>query len=71
MGISNWIYLSLLMVFTAGCQLPGVKPWQREVLSQPSMQFDTSDLDLVLDDHFYVSKEGTSAGRGFSGGGCN
>lgn len=70
MSISNWIFVALLLALTTGCQSLGVKPWQRDVLSQPAMQFDSSDLDLALDDHFYFSKEGTSGGRGFSGGGC-
>jgi hypothetical protein len=70
MDSSTWIYLTLLLAFTTGCQSLGVEPWQRDVLSQPAMQFDSRDLDLALKDHFYFSKEGTSGGRGFSGGGC-
>ena len=27
-------------------------------------------LDLAIDDHIYFSKEASSGGRGFAGGGC-
>ena len=54
----------------AGCSSLGVKPWEREVLARDDMQLDSSPLDTSLDDHIYFSKEGTSGGRGFGGGGC-
>jgi hypothetical protein len=52
----------------AGCTT--VKPWEREVLARDDMQLDSNALDTALDDHIYFSKEGTSGGRGFGGGGC-
>ncbi len=54
----------------SGCANLGVEAWERETLAKPEMQFMNQDLDLALDDHFYFSKEGTSGGRGFAGGGC-
>ena len=66
--LSPW--LLTVVVFIAGCQSYGVKPWERDILSRPSMEFGNGILDLTMDDHFYFSKEGTSGGRGFSGGGC-
>ena len=47
-----------------------VKPWEREVLARDDMQLDANAIDTSLDDHIYFSKEGTSGGRGFGGGGC-
>jgi hypothetical protein len=47
-----------------------VKPWERETLARDDMQLDAQALDAALDDHIYFSKEGTSGGRGFGGGGC-
>ncbi len=70
---TNRISAILLVACLGGltaCSTLGVRPWQREILSQPEMQFDNRDLELVMDDHFYFSKEGTSGGRGFAGGGC-
>ena len=58
--------LSALLL--AGCA--GVKPWERDVLAREDMQPDANRLDTAIDDHIYFSKEGTSGGRGFGGGGC-
>ena len=48
----------------------GVKPWERDLLSRPGMQFGFDALELAFDDHIYFSKEASSGGRGFGGGGC-
>jgi hypothetical protein len=53
-----------------GCSTLGVKPWQRDLLAQPAMQLDAYPLDAALDDHVYFSKEASSGGRSFGGGGC-
>lgn len=47
-----------------------VEPWQREVLARPEMSLDAAPLDAGIDDHIYFSKEASSGGRGFGGGGC-
>jgi len=60
----------LLVLFASGCQSLGVESWEREILAQAEMQFQARDQELTTDDHFYFSKEGTSGGRGFAGGGC-
>lgn len=62
--------LLLLAAFAALTGCANVKPWEREVLARPDMQLDSNALDTALDDHIYFSKEGTSGGRGFGGGGC-
>lgn len=62
--------LLLLLAGLGACANLGVEVWERETLSRPEMQFGNDDLALELDDHFYFSKEGTSGGRGFAGGGC-
>jgi hypothetical protein len=62
-----------LLVLTAVALLQGcaqVQPWEREVLAREDMQLDSNALDTAFDDHIYFSKEGTSGGRGFGGGGC-
>lgn len=64
------ILFTTIVLFLCGCASLGVEPWERDILSSPDMQFDNRDLQLVTDDHFYYSKEGTSGGRGFAGGGC-
>jgi hypothetical protein len=62
--------LLLLATLAALNGCANVKPWEREVLARPDMQLDSNALDAALDDHIYFSKEGTSGGRGFGGGGC-
>ena len=53
-----------------GCASVGVKPWQRDLLSREDMQLDANPLDGAMDEHMYFSKEASSGGRGFGGGGC-
>ena len=48
----------------------GVHPWERSVLALKDMRLDTDALDLAVDEHIYFSKEASSGGRGFGGGGC-
>jgi hypothetical protein len=53
-----------------GCASMGVEPWERDVLARPEMALDANPLDAAIDDHIYFSKEASSGGRGFGGGGC-
>jgi len=62
-------FLLALFSLTA-CANYGVEPWQRDVLAKPQMALDSSPLTSSLDDHIYFSKEASSGGRGFGGGGC-
>ncbi|WP_129645784.1 DUF4266 domain-containing protein [Peristeroidobacter agariperforans] len=64
--------LSLLAACLAlqGCASVGVEPWQRDVLARPEMSLDANPIDAAIDDHIYFSKEASSGGRGFGGGGC-
>jgi len=40
------------------------------LLARPEMQLDSDPLDAAIDDHMYFSKEASSGGRSFAGGGC-
>jgi len=53
-----------------GCSTLGVKPWQREILAKKEMALDANVVDSAIDEHIYFSKEATSGGKGFGGGGC-
>jgi hypothetical protein len=46
----------------------GAQPWERDLLAQPAMQYD--ELYESIDDHIYYSKEASSGGRSYGGGGC-
>ena len=58
------------VVLISGCGSLGVKPWQRDVLAREEMRLDSDPLDAAIDDHLYFSKEASSGGRSFAGGGC-
>ena len=62
------IPLCLVLLGLAGCA--GVQPWERDVLARPEMSLDNAPLEAAIDDHIYFSKEASSGGRGFGGGGC-
>jgi hypothetical protein len=57
-------------VLAGGCASLGVKPWQRDLLSRQDMQLNGNAIDDAIDDHLYFSKEASSGGRSFAGGGC-
>ncbi len=57
-------------VLLSGCSHIGVKPWQREYMARRSMQVDNDPVESDFDEHIYFSKEASSGGRGFGGGGC-
>jgi hypothetical protein len=54
----------------AGCATVGVQPWERDLLAEPGMQLDDDPVMMALDEHIYFSKEATTGGAGFGGGGC-
>ena len=47
-----------------------VKPWEKDVLAQPVMQFPQDKLFSYSDDHIFFSKEASTGGTGVGGGGC-
>lgn len=58
------------LLLTTGCSSLGVQPWERQNLAKPEMALDSNPLVSALDDHIYFSKEASSGGRSFGGGGC-
>ena len=62
--------ISLALLVATGCGTVGVRPWERDLMARRDMQFDGENLDAMLDDHVYFSKEASSGGRSFGGGGC-
>ena len=70
---NRWIAgaaIALLAALASGCTSMGVEPWERDILAKDEMQLTTDPLDAAIDDHIYFSKEASSGGRGFGGGGC-
>ncbi|GAA6183972.1 MULTISPECIES: DUF4266 domain-containing protein [Aliiglaciecola] len=65
------IFIAVIAVLQlAGCANLGVQPWERDLLAKDEMALDSEGVDIGLDDHIYFSKEATSGGRSFAGGGC-
>ncbi|HEY7673289.1 MAG TPA: DUF4266 domain-containing protein [Gammaproteobacteria bacterium] len=54
----------------SGCSGLGVQPWDRDVLARDEMQIVSDPLEASADEHIYFSKEASSGGQGFGGGGC-
>lgn len=65
--------LLVALVLLSGCSKfssMGAKPWERGELSKRCMRLDGYPLEAALDDHMYFSKEASSGGASFAGGGC-
>ena len=66
----------LLMAFCAslfvGCSMvKEVKPWEKESLAKPIMQFGGLHPEVTkFESHVYFSKEASRGGAGVAGGGC-
>lgn len=58
------------VLLTSACTTMGAKSWQRGLLARDDMALNGSSVDDAIDDHLYFSKEASSGGRGFAGGGC-
>ena len=68
MSAKYWL-IALLAVQLPACTL-GVKPWERDLLAKPQMALDSHPLQSSFNEHIYFSKEASSGGKGFGGGGC-
>lgn len=64
------ILLSGILTGASGCASLGVEPWERDILAKEEMQLVADPLEVAIDEHIYFSKEASSGGRGFGGGGC-
>ena len=59
---------ALLLAATAGCAT--VRPEQRAVLADPTMQFDAKSADQGALEHALDNREGSTGGGSVRGGGC-
>lgn len=66
----NIALLAVALSYCAGCSSMGVEPWDRDVLAMEEMQLTPDEAEAATDEHIYFSKEASSGGRGFGGGGC-
>jgi Domain of unknown function (DUF4266) len=61
-----------LIVFglESGCASLGVKAYDRDLLARDEMRLDANPVDAAIEEHLYFSKEASSGGRSYAGGGC-
>ena len=64
--LRNIAALAILGAATTACTT--VQPWERDLHARADMQPNAHDA--AIDDHIYFSKEASSGGRSFAGGGC-
>lgn len=62
------LFLLLSLLSLGGCMT--TQPWERGVLAREDMLPISDPLQAALEDHTYFSKEASSGGRSFGGGGC-
>lgn len=62
------LLIMLLCGLLSACS--GIKPWERDLMAKPAMALDADPVVTAYDEHTYFSKEASSGGRGFGGGGC-
>jgi Domain of unknown function (DUF4266) len=60
----------LALFGSGGCTVLGAKPWEHDLLAERAMQVSAYPIEAGMDDHIYFSKEASSGGRSFAGGGC-
>lgn len=61
---------ALAAAASGGCATLGAKPWEHDLLAERAMQVSAYPIEASMDDHIYFSKEASSGGRSFAGGGC-
>ena len=61
-------FVTLALAASAGCAT--VRPEQRAILADPTMQFDAKSADQAALDHALDNREGSTGGGSVRGGGC-
>ena len=64
------LLLAGVIASLAGCASIGPKPWQHDLMAEPAMRINSDPMQETVDDHIYFSKEASSGGRSYAGGGC-
>jgi len=65
------LFLTLCLSLLSACSIKEVKPWEKESLAKPTMQFGgIHEAVSKYEGHIYYSKEASRGGSGIGGGGC-
>jgi hypothetical protein len=69
--LASTVVAAALGALLAGCAIePWVKPYEREQLADPIMNFQRSTLIGQHREHVYDVREGARGATGVQGGGC-
>ncbi len=66
----RFLVAGCLVVTLGGCGSLGAAAWDRDLMAKQAMQLNTNPNITAAEEHIYFSKEGSSGGRTFDGGGC-
>ena len=65
------LFATSSLLFMGCSMIEEVKPWEKETLAKPIMQFEGLHPEVrKFESHVYFSKEATRGGNGVAGGGC-
>lgn len=62
--------LILASLALGACTTFSPRPWDKDLMARHEMQVDPNPVQTAADNHVYFSKEASSGGQGFAGGGC-
>lgn len=62
------LLILVLALAAGGCVT--VRPWEREILAKPVMQFDPDPTEVRLRESLLAYREGSAGALGSKGGGC-
>jgi hypothetical protein len=65
----NLVLIGVTAIASA-CSQIGPPPWEKDLMARPEMQLTSYAPLSAAEDHVYFSREASSGGRGFAGGGC-
>lgn len=70
-----WANKAVLWMIVGACasgcsMMEPVAPWQKGMLAQPAMRFDSNRAEARFASHIYDSKEAASGAGSVGGGGC-
>lgn len=66
--VTKLVGFCAVILGASGCVT--VRPEQRAVLADPTMQFDNDPGDGAAREHVLENREGSSGGKSVKGGGC-
>lgn len=69
-SFSRWMAGGALVTVCAGCGRHAVRPSEKEHLADRTMRFNANRHETSADEHVLSNREGSTGGKGTSGGGC-